>query len=145
MRSCLLTWPRGVAPPGGQSPPGEGGAGQVGHAGAARPAALPGEIHLRGVCGRDGQLRGGHQPAAGPPGLEPGEGSRRGRGRASGEAAGQLTAAAASPPTAGLLLLPVIQTGGGAEAPPTFPNRETNSFNVPERRRKRFHDAERLI
>uniref|UniRef100_A0A8C4NQC1 AAA+ ATPase domain-containing protein n=1 Tax=Dicentrarchus labrax TaxID=13489 RepID=A0A8C4NQC1_DICLA len=70
-----------VSSSGGEASPGEGGPGQGGHVGAAGPAAVRGEVNVRGVCGGDGELRGGYEPPEGPPGLEPGERSRRRRRR----------------------------------------------------------------
>lgn len=151
-----------VVRPGGEPPPGEGGAGQGRHAGAAGPAALPGEVHLRGVCGGNRQLRGGHQPAAGPPGLEPGErGRRRGHGRGSGEAAGRLRGAAAFSPTPPPPPVAAarhcsskrsdsssasVSEGWGRGSPSHAVSKPRDQpLNVPERRLKRFHSAERLI
>jgi len=75
-----------VCSSGGEAPPGQGGAGQGRHAGAAGPAALQGEVDVRGLRGGNRELRGGHQPAGGAAGLEPGERRRGSRRRGGGQA-----------------------------------------------------------
>lgn len=80
-----------ILPSGWTASPGEGGPGQGGHVGAARPAAVWREVDVRGVCGGDRKLRGGHESARGSSRLEPGE-RRGGRGvePGSGQTAGRV-------------------------------------------------------
>lgn len=84
-----------ISSSGREASPGAGGPTQGGHVGAAGSAAVRGEVDVRGVCGGDGEFRGGHESAGGPPRLEPGE--RRG-GRGDGPNSGQ-TAGPVEPQT----------------------------------------------
>lgn len=103
-----------MSPSGGEASPGAGGPGQGGHVGAAGPAAVRGEVDVRGVRGGDGELRGGHEPAGGPAGLEPG--ARRGGGRGDGPGSGQ-TAGGIETEDKQTLHIPAAKTQRGAAEP----------------------------
>lgn len=112
---------------GGEASPGEGGPGQGGHVGAARPAAVRGEVDVRGVRGGDGELRGGHEPAGGPARLEPG--ARTGGGRGDGPRSRQTAGGVETDGDEQTLHIPAAKTQLGVAEP----RRWSGVISVPSR------------